>query len=447
MDRRLCPQPFRPYVDTLAALFETAAHEGLEAHDLQLQASLDGQPARELRSVYDADSLRNTGTYFTGSKLAQQLLKPYEKSLQKFACIVDPACGAGDLLVASARHLPSKSDVATTIREWGKQLVGFDVNNAFVDAARHRLALLALVRSGATHRTRRVSVLSEAFPHVRAGSGLQQWKLPTTGPMLILVNPPFSFSKADARCRWASGRVSLAASFLEKCLENAPRGSRILAILPDVLRTGTNYERWRWMISTKSRIRSVTVGRKFDAHTQVHVFLLELEVGGSTRRSTFAWARPAARCDRTVKDLFCLAVGAVVPFRLDGTGGWQEYADLSALPPWKTVTRLNRHVRFGGATHRAPFVTIRRTSKSNSRYRCVGTLVTGKSRVAVENHLLVAIPRDKTVRTCKKLLALLRSAATTEWMDRRICCRHLTVSAVGDIPWLGAETAAQIRKV
>jgi hypothetical protein len=419
-------------------LFETAARDGVKAHDLELKAALDGQPARELRSVYAADSLRHTGTYFTGSTLAQYLVKPFENRLREFSCVIDPACGAGDLLVACARHLPLQGDFAATITEWGKQLVGFDVNSAFVDAARHRLALLALARWGAAHRTPRVSPPSEPFPYIRSGSGLQEWKLPS-GPALIVVNPPFSYSKANPQCGWASGRVSLAASFMEKCLENAPKGSRIVAILPDVLRTGTNYERWRAMVSNKSRIRSVTVGRKFDALTQVHVFLLELEVGGSSRRKTFAWARPAAKHRQTVKDLFHVGVGAVVPFRLNGTGCWQLYADLEALPAWKTVRRLNRHVRFKGATHRAPFVTIRRTSKSDSQYRCVGTLVTGKSRVAVENHLLVAVPRDRTVRTCKKLLALLQSDAATEWMDRRICCRHLTVPSLGDLPWIEDE--------
>ena len=419
-------------------LFEAAARDGVKAHGLELKAALDGQPARELRSVYAADSLRHTGTYFTGSKLAQYLVKPFENRLREFSSVIDPACGAGDLLVACARHLPLQRDFAATIREWGEQLIGFDVNSAFVEAARHRLALLALARWGVVRQTLCVSAPLQPFPHIRSGSGFQEWRLPP-GPALILVNPPFSYSKADPQCGWASGRVSLAASFVEKCLENAPKGSRILAILPDVLRTGTNYERWRAMISEKSRICSVSVGRKFDALTQVHVFLLELELDGPSRRKTFAWARPAAKHRQTVKDLFQLGVGAVVPFRLDGKGCWRRYADLEALPPWTIVRRLNRSIRFKGVTHRAPFVTIRRTSKSDSQYRCVGTLVTGNSRVAVENHLLVAVPRDKTIRTCKKLLTLLQTDATTEWMNKRICCRHLTVSSVGDIPWFGAK--------
>jgi len=65
--------------------------------------------------------------------------------------------------------------------------------------------------------------------------------------------------------------------------------------------------------------------------------------------------------------------------------------------------------------------------------------VTSKDSIAIENHLLVAIPRDKKVGTCKKLLDLLKLDATSEWMNKRICCRHLTVSSVGDLPWLEVE--------
>lgn len=104
-------------------------------------------------------------------------------------------------------------------------------------------------------------------------------------------------------------------------------------------------------------------------------------------------------------------------------------------------SQMRRSIR-GGATHSPPFVTIRRTSKSGSRYRCVGTLVTGKGRIAVENHLIVALPRDGTVETCRKLLELLRSDMATQWMNRRICCRHLTVSSVEDLPWLENKAPA-----
>jgi hypothetical protein len=429
---------FRPYVQRLAALLKASAREDSQLKKVQLDAVLDGQPSQELRKLYASDSLRNTGTYFTGSRLAHRLVNPFKVYLHNAERIVDPACGAGDLLVACARYLPLQSNLHSTLKHWGKKLAGFDVNSAFVDATRYRLALLALRRGRVANGSFDETALSNLFPYIRSGSGMEDWKLPTI-PSLIVVNPPFSYGEATKDCNWASGRVSQAASFMDSCIKNAKPGARILAILPDVLRTGTRYERWRKMVSEQSHIRSVRIGGRFDELTQVNVFLLDLEVVAPTKRRPVSWARPVKKHQRTVKDLFEIRVGPVVPFRLDGVGSWFRYAHLETLPPWQTVQTFNQHIRFKGTTFRSPFVTIRRTSKSDCQFRCVGTIVTSKDSIAIENHLLVAIPRDKKVGTCKKLLDLLKLDATSEWMNKRICCRHLTVSSVGDLPWLEVE--------
>lgn len=431
----LCPDLFRPYVQRLGALLDAGVREGSQLKQMELEAALDGQPSRELRKLYTTESLRNTGTYFTGSKLAHRLVNTHKRNLRNVEWVVDPACGAGDLLVACALHLPMQSDLSSTLRDWGMKLAGFDVNSAFVEATRYRLALLALRRSTITNRSFDKSVLHDLFPHIRSGSGMEDWKLPHR-PSLIVVNPPFSYGEATTDCGWGSGRVSQAALFMDSCVKNAASGARILAILPDVLRTGTRYERWRKMIAEGSRICSVRMGGRFDELTQVNVFLLELEVGQSVKGRPFGWARPARMDQRTVKDLFDVRVGPVVPFRLNGAGSWSPYAHLETLPPWQTVSALNQHIRFSGTTYKAPFVTIRRTSKSDCQFRCVGTIVAGKASIAVENHLLVAIPHDKRLKTCKKLLGLLKLNSTSEWMNKRICCRHLTVSSVGDLPWI-----------
>ena len=431
----LSPSLFQPYVQRLASLLDAGAREGSDVRQIDLDAALDGQPSRELRKLYTTDALRNTGTYFTGSRLAHRLVNPFKAKLRRAEWVVDPACGAGDLLVACARHLPIHSDLSTTLRVWGMKLAGFDVNSAFVDATRYRLALLALRRSKIANGSFDKSVLFGLFPHIRSGSGMEDWKLPNR-PSLIVVNPPFSYRDATTDCGWGTGRVSQAASFMDSCVKNAASGTRILAILPDVLRTGTRYERWRKTMAETSRICSVKLGGRFDELTQVNVFLLELEVGRSSNGRRFSWARPIKKDQPTVKDLFDIRVGPVVPFRLNGAGSWFPYAHLETLPPWQTLTRLKQHIRFTGTTYKAPFVTIRRTSKSDCQFRCVGTVVASKAKVAIENHLLVAIPHDKSLKTCKKLLFLLKLNSTSQWMNKRICCRHLTVSSIGDLPWL-----------
>jgi len=366
-------------------------------------------------------------------------VNPLKPRLHNVKGVVDPACGAGDLLVACARYLPLQSDLLSTLRDWGTKLAGFDVNSAFVDATRYRLALLALKRSrvGVKESLDKLA-LSNLFPHIRSGSGMEDWRLPNS-PSLIVVNPPFSYGEAARDCNWASGRISEAALFMDGCIKNGQPGTRILAILPDVLRAGTRYERWRKMIAEQAHVRSVRIAGQFDELTQVNVFLLELEMTEAGKGRYVRWGRPVKRTQRTVKDLFDIRVGPVVPFRLDGIGSWSAYAHLETLPPWQTVRRLNRHIRFKGTTYKSPFVTIRRTSKSDSGFRCVGTIVTHKDSIAVENHLLVALPHDKKVTTCKKLLDVLKLDSTSEWMNKRICCRHLTVSSVGDLPWLEDE--------
>jgi hypothetical protein len=430
----LPPGNFQPYVQYLSKLLQSSLTEGTLPSRADLAAALDGQPGRELRNLYTFDRLRDSGTYFTGSKLASRLVTSIRSSLSNAERVIDPACGAGDLLVACARHFPLLADLTSTLKDWGERLVGYDTNPSFVEAARYRLALLALERSGkVTRRILKELPIADLFSQIRCVSGLGDWHL-SVRPSLVVVNPPFVYDMARKDCTWGSGRVSQAAVFIDACVKNAAVGTRIVAILPDVLRTGTRYEGWRRMVAEKARILSVTIAGQFDALTQISVFLLDLEVHrqGTSRR--FCWARPS-QGKQIVKDIFHVRVGPVVPFRLDGNGAWFPYAHSGELPPWQVVKAINRSIRFDGMTFKPPFVVIRRTSKADYKVRCIGTILTGKKPIAVENHLLIALPRDKKFGTCRKLLELLKQDSTSKWMNKRIRCRHLTVCSVEDIPW------------
>ena len=430
---------FTPYIKELADLLEACKAGKVGEKRAEIAAALDGQPGRELRKLYSSDALRDTGTYFTGSNLANQLVSSRLKNVPRGCRIVDPACGAGDLLVACARHLPMKPELIETLVEWGKVLVGFDINPAFVEATRYRLALLAIQRiSSSANRLIPSLPLPELFPLVQARSAMEEWQL-SIPPSLIVVNPPFSYGATPNGCVWASGRVSNAALFMDACLNNGSEGAQVLAILPDVLRTGTRYRRWRQIVAQNATVISVEIAGQFDAQTDISVFMLELEISRTGSQRKVDWACPLQTGERTLKDVFEIRVGPVVPFRLDGTGPWSPFAQLEDLPPWGTVESMKRHIRFRGTTYDPPFVAIRRTSKANYQFRCIGTVVAGKSPTAVENHLLVALPYDKKVSTCKKLLALLKTDAVTNWMNERIRCRHLTVGSVGDLPWRETE--------
>src|SRR2546427_12910524 len=64
-----------------------------------LCAALDGQPARILRTLVPSDELRRAGAYFTGARLARRLAGLGGSALDDPAVVLDPACGAGDVLL------------------------------------------------------------------------------------------------------------------------------------------------------------------------------------------------------------------------------------------------------------------------------------------------------------------------------------------------------------
>jgi len=113
----LPPKAFEPYVQQLADLLDATSRVGAAGKHAELALALDGQPGRELRKLYTTSALRDTGTYFTGSNLANRLITSLAILMPNASQVVDPACGAGDLLVACARHLPIKLDATETLQE------------------------------------------------------------------------------------------------------------------------------------------------------------------------------------------------------------------------------------------------------------------------------------------------------------------------------------------
>jgi hypothetical protein len=77
---------------------------------------------------------------------------------------------------------------------------------------------------------------------------------------------------------------------------------------------------------------------------------------------------------------------------------------------------------------------VRRTSSPSDPHRAVATVVLGKRPVAVENHLIVLLPKNKTLRACRQAMRLLRDDSTDKRLDRTMRCRHLTVEAVASLP-------------
>ncbi len=390
--------------------------------------ALDGEPAKTLRQQVPIHARRRAGAFFTGSTLARRLLGKVKLTAERLPVMLDPACGAGDLLLAAARRLPLAKSFKATIELWGNTLRGIDLQPEFIAAARARLLVLARQR----HRLAGETDLHwpRAFSFIRTGDALRHRKLYAQAD-LLLFNPPFSPMIAPADCTWASGSVNSAAVFLEQALNHVRPGTRILAILPEVLRTGTRYAKWRRLVSQDAERLCVESSGIFDTTADVDVFLLVLKKRpAKSTRASANWLNRQPQPGPTVSDHFRISVGPVVPYRTPRKGPRQRYIHPRNVAPWKTVHRITETRRFSGRVSTPPFVVIRRTSRPGDKFRAVGSIVCGKSPVAVENHLIVCTPNDGTVASCQALLKALQHPQANSLLNRLIRCRHLTVASV-----------------
>ena len=396
---------------------------------------LDGGPSRALREAAPLAQRKALGAFFTGSELGRRAALPFGPPTDERTVYFDPTCGAGDLLLAAARLLPAARTVAETLSSWGERLTGCDLSPVFVRATRARLALLAMRRCG-THERIAPESLGDLLPAVTVGDALRCTDRYTAADR-IMMNPPFRAIGAPPGCEWSAGRINSAALFTETAILSSLDGTRIAAILPDVLRAGSRYRRWRRMVESNAIVHEITTYGAFDRHADVDVFLLRLTVAKDRDVPTDGeWTGIESRCSSgSVAGHFTVRVGAVVPHRHKEAGPKYPYVDARSLPPWQAVVNIAETRRFTGTVFAPPFVAVRRTSGPRDRSRATAAIVLGRQAVAVENHVVVCLPDDGSVERCQALLARLRSCKTDIWLNRRMRCRHLTTSAIAGIPW------------
>lgn len=425
---------FKPYVSKLESLLLNSVCNNLKKIDReQISIALDGEPNSEMRRLVDLDIQKLSGAFFTGKKLAERVCKFTFDGHHTNLSILDPACGVGDLLIAYARRLPLSSDFESTLSNWGKQLYGYDIYPEFIQLAKIRLALLAIIR-GVPINSKDTHCISNMFPFIQTGDGFLSVKN-LVKKTHILINPPYSLIKTPSDCSWTKGIVSSAAIFIENCLSLAPSGSYVSAILPDVLRTGTRYQKWRETVSSLAEINKTEIIGQFDKWTDIDVFLAHFTVKQKKEnKKKNPWSLPRINSKNRVTDLFDVHVGPVVPHRDLQKGPRCIYILARELPKNGVVKKFCHYRRFSGKLFLPPFIAVRRTSRPDEKNRIVSTIITGKNKVAVENHLLVLSPCNKTLRNCKKLVVNLQCIKTRKWLDKRIRCRHLTVSALKELP-------------
>ena len=421
-----------PYVVELERHL-SARHLSAEQWQAWCDSCLDGTPSRELRRAVPLADLKEQGAFFTGNELARQAAIMFGTSTDDESVYCDPACGVGDLLLAVASGLPVATAVSDTLSLWGRRLTGCDLSAVFIRAAKARLALLAMRRCGSREPIA-PDMLDDLLPAITVCDALRCHDLYSVADRIIM-NPPFRTMSAPEGCKWSAGGLNAAALFTETAIAHSRDGTRIAAILPDVLRSGTRYERWRRMIGGNAILEELRTYGPFDLHADVDVFLLCMTVDNGDAHSHRDRSWIDAESDVDVSKHFTVRVGAVVPHRDPETGPEYPYVHARSLSPWSTLETIAETRSFAGTVFQPPFVAVRRTSGPRDRKRAVASIVLGEQCVAVENHIIVCRPADGSIARCQALLARLRSSRTDEWLNRRIRCRHLTTASVAEIPW------------
>ncbi len=430
------PSKFTKYQPYVNGLIDLATKQVAEEGDLWLKkadVALNGQAGDQLQALVPVKTRREHGTFFTGHELAERLLKHADLKGIKNPVFADPTVGASDLLIASARLLGQRKQLARTIMGWGAQLHGIDQQEEFIQASKARLVLLA--RS--LHEAFNGQDLdwSSVFPNIRMGDALDEKVLYERATHLVM-NPPFTMMAVPKDCSWAKGKVNAAAIFMEHAVKHARAGTQILAILPEVLRTGTRYEKWQQEITRFADVKLVeSAGLFHNADVDVFILVLRKRKIMATRSRMFRVAQKRMGAQQ-LGDLFKVSVGPVVPHRDPEEGPLYRYLHARNAKPWVALDRWPEKRKYKGTVFTPPFVVIRRTSRPGDKHRATASLIIGRAPVAVENHLIVCQPYDGQVTSCGQFMEALKSRTVDAYLDAEMRCRHLTVGVVRSLPIL-----------
>ena len=424
---RWAVKAYRPFV---ASIREFVA-AGQTRSEAECRALLDGAASKELRSTVPLVRRKRIGAFFTGSVLASRALRQVDRIPQT---VFDPACGAGDLLLTVAARLPIRQTASTTLADWGRRLAGFDLVPEFVQAARLRLAVLAMER---THDGVDPTSLGQLLPDIRCGDGIRELRRISI-PGLLFINPPFGQLPAPKGQGWWINRITRAAVFLKVGVKAMDPGGHLVAILPDVIRSGSGYSNLRQWLGEQLDDITVTIAGPFDPSTDVDVFVLtgEKKAGPSLPNESTDWYQVGSQQNSSrVFDSFDVHVGKVVKYRDEGLGRDRPFVTAGNLRAWSVMHRIHDRWGAGSQVTLPPFVAIRRTSSPSDTYRALSAVVAGSRPVAVENHVITARPRSGRLEEAIALMNWLRSERVNTILQRRIRCRHLTLASIRELPW------------
>ena len=430
-----CATPFHNYLlflEELQSLIQQWKTLPTDMLRLRSHDALNGLATKTLVRLVPPEDRKASSAFFTDSEQRHRLIAAC--SSQSSALAYDPTCGAGDLLIEWAKTLPVHQSLRATLDAWGQVLYGSDIHEEFVLVAKARLVLLAISLHGGTQQLT-IEIKNE-FPNIAVRDCFDNLELVKEATH-VLMNPPYHPIPTPQKHRdWSSGQVSFAAVLLAECVETAVNGTEIHCLLPDVLRSGSRYDKWRKIIKQRAALtRCESIGQ-FAATVDIDVCICSFLVGPPevvSQRNIPWWPKHTGT---TFQDHCQINVGSVVPHRPTPGGPLFPFIDATTLPQSGQYDSKNANkIFFSGTTCLPPFVAVRRTSRPENRHRIEGILIVGEEPIAVENHILVLKPHQNALVTCEQIITSLADAESCNWINDRIRCRHLTVTAIRETPW------------
>lgn len=387
--------------------------------------SVDGLAAQELRRLVPLTIRRNYGAFFTPSELAAIVCKEMFIGVDENSVFYDAACGAGNLLIAAWQYLKDNKIKSTN----NTFLFGTDIHQQFVEVSDKRLSIQKLLFD----ELERTSIKSKHFD-IRFADGLVQNELYEESTH-VFVNPPFNLMPVTDDITWSKGVASAAAIFIDKIIKYIKPGTRIIAILPEVLRSGSRYTEWRKLVLSQCINEKIKLLGQFDEHADIDVFALSLlkrtnPINTSDSNDRF---QVLPKSNLKLSDVCKISVGPVVDNRDKHEGRRRGYIISKGLKGWTTQKSFNQTRQYSGKTFEGPFIVIKRTSRMGDN-RAIAVIINTPSPVYVDNHLIILIPNSQTLEECEEILKSLRDSRTDIWLNKEIRCRHLTVKVVSNIP-------------
>ena len=405
------------------------------------------------------------GRHYTPQPLAAELWAMTKRAMgwkrpqPLTGCIVDPACGAGALLLPVLReHLGAAAlvDAQLALNALPNYIVGIDNDPAAVWLANVLLASEMLPILARTERARRKPLPALA----RHGDGLA---VRDERVRAVIMNPPYGRVRLDGheRARFADslyGHANLYGLFIAAALESLDDEGALAALVPTSFLSGRYFENLRMVLAGHATLREISfVADRSGSFTGVlqetclatfsraktrKVVVANIN-GNATQiakvtspRTATPWLLP-----RRADDAPVAAAASGMPLTLR-SAGWKvstgplvwnrRKRDLAARPARSRVRVLWAADIDGGVIHRDP-------ARDNARFL---TLRGTDEQVMVLDQPAVLIQRTTAPEQSRRLIAAYLSAEVLEeWGGRIAVENHVNVARpLGASPALSAES-------